>query len=29
LIAWIVMPDEPEVLPVPQGQQVTSLVGFV
>ena len=24
LIAWIVMPDEPEVLPVPQGQQVTN-----
>jgi phage shock protein C len=24
IIAWIVMPDEPEVLPVPQGQQVTN-----
>jgi phage shock protein C len=24
LVAWVVMPDEPEVLPVPQGQQVTN-----
>ena len=24
IIAWVVMPDEPELLPVPQGQQVTN-----
>jgi len=24
LVAWIVMPEEPEYLPVPQGQQVTN-----
>jgi phage shock protein C len=24
IVAWIVMPDEPEYLPVPQGQQATN-----
>lgn len=24
IVAWIVMPEEPEMLPAPQGQQVTS-----